>query len=203
MWAKVTSIGLKGMEGYRLNVEAGTYVGTNSFKIVGLPDAAVKESKERIIAALHSLGYSLNGQKIIINLSPAEQKKSGPMFDLPMAISVLMSLHELEVKISDNTGFIGALSLDGTIKPVEGMLPAVLATKRVGLQKLYMPFDETLPQLEFADVEIIYVSSLQEVIGHLSGQWTMPAYKKQEEHGLILNFWIFNKSLAIVTRKML
>jgi magnesium chelatase family protein len=182
MWAKVTSIGLKGMEGYRLNVEAGTYVGTNSFKIVGLPDAAVKESKERIIAALHSLGYSLNGQKIIINLSPAEQKKSGPMFDLPMAISVLMSLHELEVKISDNTGFIGALSLDGTIKPVEGMLPAVLATKRVGLQKLYMPFDETLPQLEFADLEIIYVSSLQEVIGHLSGQWTMPAYKRREEH---------------------
>jgi magnesium chelatase family protein len=96
MWAKVTSIGLKGMEGYRINVEVGTYVGNDSFKIVGLPDAAVKESKERIIAALRSLGYTLSGQKITINLSPADQKKMGPMFDLPMAIALLLSLHELE-----------------------------------------------------------------------------------------------------------
>jgi magnesium chelatase family protein len=181
MWAKVTSIGLKGMEGYRINVEAGTYFGTDSFKIVGLPDAAVKESKERIIAALHSLGYTFNGQKITINLSPAEQKKSGPMFDLPMAISVLMSLHELEAQISDQTGFIGALSLDGSIQPVAGMLPAVLAAKKVGLQKLYMPFDEKLPHLEFENLEIIYVSSLQEVIGHLSGQWNMPILKSPEK----------------------
>lgn len=181
MWAKVTSIGLKGMEGYRINVEAGTYFGTDSFKIVGLPDAAVKESKERIIAALHSLGYTFNGQKITINLSPAEQRKSGPMFDLPMAISVLISLHELEAWISDQTGFIGALSLDGSIQPVAGMLPAVLAAKKVGLQKLYMPFDEKLPHLEFENLEIIYVSSLQEVIGHLSGQWNMPLLKCPEK----------------------
>jgi magnesium chelatase family protein len=89
MWAKVTSIGLKGMEGYRMHVEVGSYVGNDSFKIVGLPDAAVKESKERIIAALRTLGYHLSGQKVIINLSPADQKKYGSMFDFPMAIAVL------------------------------------------------------------------------------------------------------------------
>ncbi|MDQ0199100.1 YifB family Mg chelatase-like AAA ATPase [Neobacillus ginsengisoli] len=178
MWAKVTSIGLKGMEGYRVNVEVGSYVGADSFKIVGLPDAAVKESKERIIAALQSLGYTLSGQKIIINLSPAEQKKSGPMFDFPMAISVLLSLHELEVAISDGTGFIGALSLDGSIQPVAGMLPAVLAAKKLGLHKLFMPFDEKLPVLEFDELDVVYVSSLGEVIHHLSGETAAPFFQK-------------------------
>ena len=83
MWARVTSIGLKGMDGYRVSVEVGTYVGNDSFKIDGLPDTAVKESKERIIAALGSLGYVLHGNKIIINLSPADQKKMGPCLIFP------------------------------------------------------------------------------------------------------------------------
>lgn len=180
MWARVTSIGLKGMEGYQVNVEVGTYVGADSIKIVGLPDTAVKESKERMTAALQSLGYSLHGQKIIINLSPAEQKKFGPMFDLPMAISLLLSLHELEVQIPVDTGFIGALSLNGAIQEFEGMLPAVLAAKTVGLKKLYMPYSEKLPYLEFEGPDIIFVSSLKEVIAHLSGQWTMPIFKNKE-----------------------
>jgi magnesium chelatase family protein len=179
MWAKVTSIGLKGMEGYRVDVEAGTYVGNDSFKIVGLPDAAVKESKERIISALQSLGYSVFGNKIIINLAPADQKKMGPTFDFPMAIAVLLSLHELEVVIDENTGFLGALSLDGALQPVEGMLPAVLAAKRLGIQRLYIPFDDRLPVLELEPLEIIYVRSLQDVIGHLSGQGLPPFVKKQ------------------------
>ena len=160
MCAKVTSIGLKGMEGYRVNVEVKTFVGNDSIRIVGLPDAAVKESKERIIAALRSLGYTVNGKKIIINLSPSEQKKSGPMFDLPMAIGVLVSLNELVISIPENTGFIGALSLDGAIVPVQGMLPAVLAAKKIGLQRLYMPYDEKLPVLDFDELEITYISTL-------------------------------------------
>lgn len=181
MWAKVTSIGLKGMEGYRVHVEVGSYVGNDSFKIVGLPDAAVKESKERIIAALRTLGYHLSGQKIIINLSPADQKKYGSMFDFPMAIAVLQSLHELEVIVPEDTGFLGSLSLDGSIQPVEGMLPAVLAAKKLGIHKLYMPFDEELPVLDLKPLEIIYVSSLQDAIGHLSGQWIPPFNKKQDD----------------------
>jgi magnesium chelatase family protein len=181
MWAKVISVGLKGMEGYRVNVEVGSYVGNDYFKIVGLPDAAVKESKERIITALRSLGYTLSGQKITINLSPADQKKMGPMFDLPMAIAVLLSLHELEAVIPEDTGFIGPLSLDGSIQPVEGLLPAVLAAKKLGIKKLYMPVDEKLPMLELEPLEIIYVASLQDVIGHLSGQWRPPFLKKQKE----------------------
>ncbi|NYE03589.1 putative ATPase with chaperone activity [Bacillus niacini] len=170
MCAKVTSIGLKGMEGYRLNVEVKTFVGNDSIRIVGLPDAAVKESKERISAALRSLGYTINGQRIIINLSPSEQKKSGPMFDLPMAIGVLLSLKEMVISIPENYGFIGALSLDGAIVPVEGMLPAVLSAKKLGIKRLYMPYDEKQPILEIEGLEIIYTSSLREVIENLEGR---------------------------------
>ncbi len=181
MWARVTSIGLKGMEGYRINVEVSTYVGNDSFKIVGLPDAAVKESKERIIAALRSLGYTLSGQKVVINLSPADQKKMGSMFDLPMAIGVLSSLHELEVSLSADVGFIGALSLDGSVQPVEGLLPAVLAAEKMGIKRLYIPMDYQLPVLSFQRMQIIYVSSLQDVIGHISGQWEPQQYLMKHE----------------------
>ncbi|MDR4949513.1 YifB family Mg chelatase-like AAA ATPase [Neobacillus cucumis] len=178
MWARVTSIGLKGMDGYRVNVEVGTYVGNDSFKIVGLPDAAVKESKERIIAALGSLGVMLHGNKIIINLSPADQKKMGPMFDFPMAMGVLLSLHEIEAVIPEDTGFIGALSLSGALQPVEGMLPAILSARKLGIQRLYIPVDEQLPDLDFIGLDLIYVTSLKDVIGHLTGQWTPSTIKK-------------------------
>ncbi|TKD70748.1 magnesium chelatase domain-containing protein [Pseudalkalibacillus hwajinpoensis] len=170
MSSNVTSIGLRGLEGYRVRVEVQAVDGMETIVIVGLPDASVKESKERVAAALHSMNHSLTDQKIIINLSPAEQKKNGPLFDLPMALGVLLNMKKIQVKLSEDFAFIGALSLDGGIHPVEGMLPAILAAKKLGLKRLYLPFDEALPQLEFKDLDIIYVSSVSEVIQHLSGQ---------------------------------
>lgn len=92
------------------------------------------------------------------------------MFDLPMAIGVLVSLNELVISIPENSGFIGALSLDGAVVPVEGMLPAVLAAKRLGLNKLYMPYDERQPVLDIDGLEIIYSTSLIEVIQNLQGR---------------------------------
>jgi magnesium chelatase family protein len=175
MSKKITSIGLKGMEGYLVHVQARALV------IVGLPDAAVKESKDRITATLLSMGISLADQKIIISLSPSEQKKNGPLFDLAMAICVLKSLGELKVKIPEHTGFIGTLTLYGEVEPVEGMLPAVLAAKRLGLKRQYMPFDERLPSLSFEELEIVYVSSIHEVIQHLSGQGILPFFSKAVE----------------------
>jgi magnesium chelatase family protein len=89
-----------------------------SIVVVGLPDASVKESKERVSAALRSLGFSLVDMKVIINLSPGEQKKNGPLVNLAIAIGVLKSGNFLKDEVSKNAGFIGALSLDGTVLPV-------------------------------------------------------------------------------------
>ncbi|SFB19556.1 MULTISPECIES: YifB family Mg chelatase-like AAA ATPase [unclassified Bacillus (in: firmicutes)] len=193
MYSKVNSIGLKGMEGYRLVVEAQVLPGPDLFVIVGLPDASVKESRERVVAALHTIGYNTISQKIIINLSPSEQKKNGPMFDLPIAISILLSLGEIKSRISDKVGFIGALSLDGSIKPVEGMLPAVIAAKKMGMDRLYLPYDDHLPALEFEEMEVVYVSTIKDVIQHLSGQEILSFIQKREEQEVPLQHTDFQQ----------
>lgn len=174
MAAKVTSIGLKGLEGYRVSVEVQSLEGPNSIKIVGLPDASVQESKERITATFHSLGYTIFHKKIIVNLCPSEQKKNGPLFDMPIAIAILMSLHLVPENMPENTGFLGALSLDGGIQTVEGILPAILAAKQIGMKKIYIPMDDTLPKLDFADMEIRYATNLREVVEDLTLKKAIP-----------------------------
>jgi magnesium chelatase family protein len=174
--SKVTIVGIKGLEGYKVSVEVRFMQGTESFVIVELPDASVKESKERIAAALHGMGYTLTNQKVIINISPSELKKTGPLYDLPMAIGVLFSMEEISVRSSETTAFLGAMSLDGGVRAVVGMLPAVLAAKKLGISKVYIPFDADLPSLELEGLEVIYISTLEEVIQHLSGQNILPFY---------------------------
>jgi len=164
------SIGLKGVEGYHVQVEVQILDGIETFLIVGLPDASVKESKERVTSALYSFGQELIDQKIVVNLLPSEQKKNGPIFDLPIAIGILKSKGVIQSQISASTCFIGALSLDGTIHPFDGLLAAALAAKKLGFSLLYMPYDANLPEMRMDGIEIVYVSSLHEVVKHLSGQ---------------------------------
>ncbi|MCA1322472.1 ATP-binding protein [Bacillus tianshenii] len=173
MSTNVTSISLKGLEGYRIQVEVQVKEGMESIVIVGLPDASVKESKERVSAALHTMGFPLVDKRIVINLSPSEQKKNGPLFDLAIALGILKSGGFIKESISRDTAFIGALSLDGTIHPVEGMIAAVLAARKLGISKLVFPYDPTIPHLDIPDVELVYVETLQDVIDHLSGQPTL------------------------------
>ncbi len=170
MTSVVTSIGLKGLEGYRVQVEVQAIQGMESITIVGLPDASVRESKRRVAAALHSTGYPITGQKIMVNLSPSELRKNGPLYDLPMAIGILLGLNFVTAPLPEQIGFIGALSLDGAVQSANGMLPAVLAANKLGLKRLYVPYDEQLPFLDFEKIEIVYVSTLQEVINHLAGK---------------------------------
>lgn len=174
MSAKVTSIGLKGLEGYRVQVEVQVMDGIESIVIVGLPDASVKESKERVSVALHSMGFSIVDMKVIINLSPAEQKKNGPLFDLAIALGVLKSGGFLKENIPNDAGFIGALSLDSTVLPVEGMIAAILAAKKLNLKRLFLPYDPTIPRIDITDLELIYIETLQDVIDYLGGQQLLP-----------------------------
>lgn len=165
----VNSIGLRGMDGYVVKVEVKVINGMGSFTIVGLPDLSVKESKQRVMAALMSLpNVHLFEKKILVNLSPTEHKKNGPFFDLAMAIGVVMEMELFPLKIPDNVAFLGSLSLDGTVQPIEGILPALLAAKHIGLKEVVCPFHPTLIDVEIDGVNIIYVSKFEEVIQLLS-----------------------------------
>ncbi len=186
MSSSVTGIGLKGMEGYRVSVEVEAVNGVNSIVIVGLPDASVKESKERISAAFHGLGFFHRHQKLIINLSPAEQRKNSPMFDLPIAIAILLELGEINPQIPDSAAFIGALSLDGSVHVVESMLPAVIAAKKLGFKKLYLPYDECFSLLDIEELELVFVRDLQDVINLLYGhKIPQPLLKKPQRESLL------------------
>lgn len=176
MTVKVTSIGLKGLEGYRVQVEVKISPGTESVIIVGLPDASVKESRERVLAALSHFDVDVTDQKIIVNLSPSEQKKNGPLFDIAIAIAVLKELNMIQKSISLDTGFIGALSLDGTIVTAEGMLPALISANKLGLKRVYLPYDETIPIHMLKDIEFIVVQHLSDMIKHIEGQETLPLF---------------------------
>lgn len=135
--ATITTIGLKGLEGYQVCVEVQAQLGLESIIIVGLPDASVKEAKRRVAAALYSTGYPLDGQKIMINLSPSELRKNGPLFDLPMALGILKTLNLIPFSIPNNIAFIGALSLNGDIQPTTGILPTVLAAQSLAIATIY------------------------------------------------------------------
>lgn len=145
MTVKILSIGLRGLEGYRVQVEVQEVPGIAAMVIVGLPDASVKEAKERVLASLYAFGCDFFDKRLVVHLSPPERKKHSPMFDLAMAIGILKAMGKLTAPASSDAAFLGSLSLDGTIQPVDGMLPAILAAKKLGFQKVYLPYDPTLP----------------------------------------------------------
>jgi magnesium chelatase family protein len=169
MPSKVNSIGLKGLEGYLVQVEVQVKQGLESMLIVGLPDASVKESKQRVSAALHSIGCPLVEKRVLINLSPAEQTKNGPLFDLAIAIGVLKSGGFLKDSIPEDAGFIGALSLDGSILPVEGMIGAILAARKLKLKTLFLPLDLSIPDVAIDGLQLVYIKSLRDILDVIAG----------------------------------
>lgn len=153
MTVKISSIGLKGLEGYRVQVQVQVSEGKESMVIVGLPDTSVKESKERVLSAIHTLGCDVSEEKIVVNLSPSEQKKNGPFFDLAMAIGILKEKGELKERVPEDSVFIGVLSLDGTVEKVEGMFPALIAATSLGFKRVYLPYDPLIPLDMFEGLE--------------------------------------------------
>lgn len=169
----VSSIGLNGIEGYRVQVEVQLLPGIEGVSIVGLPNVSVKESKDRVMGALYANDCEVPDKRIIINLSPAEQKKNSPIFDLAMAIGVMKEAGEIKDPIPSDAAFLGVLSLDGSIKPVNGMLPAIIAAKKQGVKILYLPRMIDMPIMDIAGIEFRFVSTLQEVINSFSGQFSV------------------------------
>ena len=133
------SMALHGLEGFLIDVQVDISSGMPSWDVVGLPDVSVKESKERVRTAIKNSGYELFSRKIVVNLAPANIKKEGSIFDLPIAVGILKSLEVITQNQNDDILMIGELSLNGKLNPIYGALPICIESKKQGIKKIILP----------------------------------------------------------------
>ena len=168
MLSRVRSLGLQGIHGYEVSVECYITTGLPGFEIVGLPDAAVKEARERVRAAIKTCGFRFPVSRITLNLAPAGTKKSGTLYDLPILLGILGASGLVKLPQTD-CAFLGELSLEGKLRPVCGVLPMALAARELGLRELYVPA-ENAAEATLADGLTVYgVHTVQELAAHFSG----------------------------------
>ncbi len=174
MLAITKSIALQGLEGYLVSIQVDISNGLPDFQIVGLPDASVKESKERVRTAIRNTKIEFLSRKIIVNLSPANTRKEGSMFDLPIAIGILIANQNIQnpklKEILEKTIFIGELSLNGNIEKTKGILPICIEAKKLGMERIILPMQNAQEVSMLKDIEILPVSNLKEVIEYLKGE---------------------------------
>ena len=169
MLCKVRSLGLQGISGYEVTAECDLAGGLPNFDIVGLPDTAVKEARERVRAAGKNSGFAFPVGRITVNLAPANRRKSGTVYDLPILIGVLTASGQLDWSDPD-CAFVGELSLSGTLRPVVGMLPMALAARAAGIRRLFVPADSA-PEATLAQGLTVYpVETVGQLADHLAGR---------------------------------
>ncbi|MBQ7096887.1 MAG: YifB family Mg chelatase-like AAA ATPase [Clostridia bacterium] len=164
------SAALSGIDGYIVDVETDISNGMPGFDIVGLPDTAVKESKERIRAAIKNSGLVFPAKRITVNLAPADMKKEGAHFDLPITLGILASSEQLDVRKTHDAIFMGELSLNGDLRAVNGVLPMVISAYQRGIRRVFLPRENAKEAAVVAGMEVFAVGSLQELFEHFSGQ---------------------------------
>ena len=171
---RVRSLGIRGVHGYAVTVECFAAGGVQgSFDIVGLPDAAVKEARERVRAAVKSGGFRFPPGRVIVNLAPADTRKGGTLYDLPVFLGLLAATGQLD-PLPENWGFIGELSLGGEVRPICGALSMALAAREAGLTRLFVPAANAGEAAYASEVEVIPVSSTQALLRHLRGEEPIP-----------------------------
>ena len=178
MLAKVASCAVVGLEGAMIEVEVDIAAGLPSFTIVGLPDKAVQEARERVRAAIRNSNYKFPGRRITVNLAPADLKKEGPAYDLPIAVGILISSGQLIADLSGSV-FLGELSLDGKLRHTHGVLPMVALAKNKGLMTMFVPLDDAKEASLVNDLHIFPAESLAQLVAHLEGEIRIPEYPRQ------------------------
>ena len=169
MLAKVLSSAVLGIDAYRVEVEVDINSGLPTFTTVGLPEASVKESKERVKSAISNSGYRFPDDRITVNLAPADIKKEGTGFDLPIALGILVATGIIPQKIISQYLILGELSLDGRVKAVRGSLPMALAAKEAGYKAIMVPYDNGREASVVGDIDVLPVQTLSEVVSYLRG----------------------------------
>ena len=168
--SKVNSVGLTGLDGFCISVEASVSNGVPTWEVVGMPDTAVKESKERIRSALKSSGLTIPGRKILINLAPADIKKEGACLDLPIAVGILTASEQCGIPDLKSACFFGELSLDGTLRGVRGALPMAITAYQNGIRRVFLPQQNACEAAVVEGLEVYGVPNLEALVRHLTGE---------------------------------
>lgn len=168
MLSIVKSMALHGLDGYLVNVEVDVSAGLPSWEIVGLPDTSVREAKERVRTAIRNSSIDFQSKRIIVNLAPADTKKEGSSFDLPIAIGILVATENIRNFNIQKTAFIGELSLDGGINKVNGILPMCIEAVKFGIKEIIIPKQNATEAGIVKDIKIIPVEKLEDVINYLN-----------------------------------
>ena len=168
MLSIVRSMSLQGLEGFLVDVQVDVSAGMPNWEVVGLPDATVKESKERVKTAIKNSGFDFQSRRIVINLAPADTRKEGSFFDLPIAIGILLDFQDIKWQELNNTVFIGELSLNGKLNKVNGILPMCIEAKKLGIKRIILPEENAKEAAIVAGLEVIGATNLKEVVEYLN-----------------------------------
>ena len=163
---KVTTATVIGLNAYEVSVETDVQNGLPAFSVVGLPDTAVNEARDRVRSAVKNSGFSFPNRKIIINLAPADLKKAGTGFDLPIAMGIIIEEGVLEQEVTKDYAFIGELSLDGNLRGVRGILPVVIGLKEIGIKNVIVPSDNVKEAALIDGINVFGAQCLGDVVNH-------------------------------------
>ena len=179
MYAKVKSLGVFGLDAFGVTVECDISSGLPRFDLVGLPDAVVKESRERVRASVKNSHLDFPVSRITVNIAPADIKKEGSVYDLPVFIAILKASGQLKGD-TDNFAFVGELSLDGEIRSVNGILPMLIKARDCGIKAVFIPWENELEGSVLEGIEVLPVKNIYEVMKHISGvEKIAPCYSKE------------------------
>ncbi|MBQ8522664.1 MAG: YifB family Mg chelatase-like AAA ATPase [Clostridia bacterium] len=184
MLAKIMSYGFWGIDGYEVKVEIDINAGIPGYDVVGLADTAVKESKERVRAAIKNSGFNYPINKIIVNLAPAHTKKVGSLYDLPIATGILVSNATISQACVKDYIILGELSLDGTVSKVNGILPMLISAKQRGFKKFIIPYENMIEASFIDEVEVYAVRNLTEMVRFVSGEIQLPNIESKSFYDL-------------------
>lgn len=181
MFLKLNSAAIMGLECQPIDVEIDLNKGQTTFNIVGLPDTSIQEAKERIQSALKNSEYTYPFNfRIVVNLAPADLRKEGSMYDLPMALGIIAINQNLELKLDDAI-IVGELSLDGLVRRVNGILPLAIFAKEHGFKKFYIPEDNAIEAALIEELEIYPVKTLTQLLNHLKGVEPIKPYQQNND----------------------
>lgn len=178
MFAKINSLGLHGLDGFKVDVEIDINRGTPRFDIVGLADTVVKESRERIKSALRACGINFPVASVMVNLAPADTKKVGSIYDLPIFMAVLSALRIITDSRTEDCAFIGELSLNGDVRGITGVLPMMILAHELGIKSVFVPYDNANEASVIEDITVYGVKNCDELIKHFSGEQSIQPYQR-------------------------